>query len=95
MSWGDANCSGGVGPVDSLLTLRHDAGLSANTGDCPAFGQVVEVANASPHLWGDVDCSGEVNPIDSLKLLRHDAGLSVARVDGCPEIGTSVTIVEG
>ncbi len=82
--WSDGNCSGGANPVDSLLTLRFDAGLSANTGDCPEMGQVVEVANASPHLWGDVDCSGEINPIDSLKILRVDAGLGVTPVAGCP-----------
>ena len=93
--WGDNNCSGEANPVDSLITLRFDAGLGADTGECPDMGQIVEVQNASPHPWGDVDCGGDVTPVDSLKLLRHDAGLSVARVDGCPEIGTSVTIVEG
>lgn len=91
--WGDANCSGSANPIDSLLTLRHDAGLSANTGDCPGFGQVVEVAFASPHPWGDVDCGGDITPVDSLKLLRFDAGLSVTQADGCPLIGPPVTIV--
>ncbi len=92
--WGDHNCSGGVDPIDSLLTLRHDAGLSANTGDCPEFGQVVDAQGASPHSWGDVDCGGEVTPVDSLKLLRYDAGLSVAQEDGCPLIGVQVVVVE-
>ncbi|MEX0682184.1 MAG: hypothetical protein WD904_01335 [Dehalococcoidia bacterium] len=94
--WGNNNCSGDPldqpDPVDSLLTLRHDAGLSTSTGDCPEMGQVVEVANASPHPWGDVDCSGEVNPVDSLKLLRFDAGLSVDQPVGCPEIGDEVLV---
>ncbi len=94
MTWGDANCSGSAGPVDSLLTLRYDAGLSANTGDCPDFGQVVEVQSASPHPWGDVDCGGDVTPVDSLKLLRFDAGLSVSQADGCPLIGSDVIVVE-
>ena len=80
------------GPIDSLLTLRHDAGLGANTGDCPDFGQVVEVAFASPHPWGDVDCGGDVTPVDSLKLLRFDAGFSVTQEPGCPEIGSAVLI---
>ena len=93
--WGDHNCSGSAGPVDSLLTLRFDAGLSTNTGDCPDLGQIVDVQNASPHPWGDVDCGGEVTPVDSLKLLRFDAGLSVSQADDCPEIGASVTIREG
>ena len=90
--WGDDNCSGAADPVDSLLTLRHDAGLSTNTGDCPAMAQVVDVANASPHPWGDVDCGGDVNPIDSLKLLRFDGGLPIAPVAGCPDIGDEVQI---
>ena len=93
--WGDHNCSGHPPtPIHSLLTLRFDAGLSVNTGDCPALGTTVEVAFASPHVWGDIDCSGEVTPVDSLKLLRFDAGLSVTQAAGCPLIGTSVTIVE-
>jgi CSLREA domain-containing protein len=90
--WGDDNCSGGADPVDSLLTLRHDAGLATNTGDCPDMGEVVEVALASPHPWGDADCSGGIDPIDSLKLLRYDAGLSVSQEEDCPEIGSAVLL---
>ena len=78
--------------MDSLLTLRFDAGLSTNTGECPDLGDIVDVQNASLHPWGDVDCSGEVNPIDSLKLLRFDAGLSVTQAPNCPEIGSAVNI---
>ena len=92
--WGDNNCSDSADPFDSLLTLRFDAGLSTNIGDCPAFGQVVEVANASPHPWGDVDCSGFVNPIVSLKLLRFDAGLGVTQAAGCPLLGATVSVTE-
>ncbi|MEX0682056.1 MAG: hypothetical protein WD904_04815 [Dehalococcoidia bacterium] len=92
-TWGDNNCSGPPpDPVDSLLTLRFDAGLPTNTGDCPPVGEVVEVANASPHPWGDVDCSGEVNPVDSLKLLRSDAGLPVNQPQDCPELGGAVIV---
>ncbi|MEX0682640.1 MAG: choice-of-anchor Q domain-containing protein [Dehalococcoidia bacterium] len=90
--WGDDNCSGEADPVDSLITLRFDAGLITNTGECPAMGEVVEVANASPHPWGDVDCSGGVDPVDSLKLLRFDAGLPVTPVAGCPELGADVIV---
>ena len=99
-TWGNANCSGPGGmdpadPVDSLLTLRADAGLDANTGDCPELGTEVDVLNASLHLWGDVDCSGALNPVDSLNVLRFDAGLSVAQGEDCPAMGAQVTIVEG
>jgi hypothetical protein len=98
-TWGNANCSGAghmdpADPVDSLLTLRVDAGLDANTGDCPPLNTEVDVLNASLHIWGDVDCSGEMNPVDSLKILRFDAGLSVAQEDGCPGMGAAITIVE-
>jgi hypothetical protein len=90
--WGDNNCSGGADPIDGLLALRHDAGLSVNTGDCPALGEVVEVVSASPHAWGDVDCDDAVTPIDSLKLLRHDAGLSTSQEEDCPTIGATVLV---
>ena len=93
-TWGDSNCSGSADPVDSLLTLRFDAGLGTNTGDCPDFGQVVDVQNASPHPWGDVDCGGEVTPVDSLKVLRFDAGLSVTQEAECPLMGSEVLVVE-
>ncbi|MEX0683314.1 MAG: hypothetical protein WD904_08290 [Dehalococcoidia bacterium] len=91
--WGDDNCSAAADPVDSLLTLRFDAGLAVDTGDCPAMGQVVDVQNASPHPWGDIDCSGEVSPVDSLKLLRFDAGLSVDQAPDCPVLGDPVTVM--
>jgi CSLREA domain-containing protein len=99
-TWGNANCSGPghmdpPDPVDSLLTLRHDAGLGANTGDCPALGTEVDVLLASLHTWGDVDCSEAVDPIDSLKILRSDAGLSVSQEAGCPGMGAAVTLVGG
>jgi len=95
VAWGDGNCSGGApNPIDSLLTLRHDAGLATDTGGCPALGTTVEVVGASPHVWGDVDCSGGVTPIDSLKLLRFDAGLSTSQADVCPPIGSQVLVTE-
>ena len=86
-TWGDHNCSGDADPIDGLLTLRHDAGLDADTGDCPEFGAALP-ASGPQLVWGDVDCSGEIDPIDGLKLLRHDAGLSVQQEQGCPLIGT-------
>jgi hypothetical protein len=91
--WGDANCTQDVNPVDSLLTLREDAGLSVNTGACPPLNSTVDVLNASPHTWGDIDCGGELVPVDSLKILRYDAGLSVAQAGGCPLIGSDVQVV--
>ncbi|HUF52459.1 MAG TPA: right-handed parallel beta-helix repeat-containing protein [Dehalococcoidia bacterium] len=91
--WGDNNCSGPPpNPVDALLALRHDAGLSTNTGDCPAMGTQVDVTIAALRLWGDIDCSDAVDPVDALKLLRFDAGLSVSQGAGCPEMGETVVI---
>jgi Right handed beta helix region len=91
--WGDHNCSGGADPIDGLLTLRHDAGLGADTGDCPDMGEEVDVVGFSLHPWGDVDCNGTINPVDALKLLRYDAGLEVQQEAGCPEIGDEVPVV--
>jgi hypothetical protein len=93
-TWGDNDCSGQVNPVDALFVLRGDAGLAANTGDCPDMGREIEVIAASPHIWGDVDCGDELTPVDSLKLLRFDVGLGVAQAAGCPLIGAGVTIAE-
>jgi hypothetical protein len=92
VAWGDWNCSGGADPVDSLLNLRHDAGLSTNTGDCPAMGTPVNLLIASALTWGDADCNATRDPVDSLKLLRHDAGLSVSQDEDCPALGSDVMV---
>ena len=90
--WGDSDCSGSVNPIDSLKTLRSDAGLSVSqTGDCPDIASAVTV-DGTARLWNDVDCGGAVNPVDSLKILRFDAGLSVSREAGCPVMATTVTV---
>jgi hypothetical protein len=81
-----------VDPVDGLLNLRHDAGLSAETNECPGMGEEVDVQGASTHVWGDLDCSGEADPVDGLKVLRFDAGLDVQRPAGCPDPGETVTV---
>ncbi|HUF54338.1 MAG TPA: hypothetical protein VMR52_11280 [Dehalococcoidia bacterium] len=89
VAWGDHNCSGSADPVDALLNLRHDAGLSTETNECPEMGQEVDV-DGTPRIWGDFDCSGAADPVDGLKVLRHDAGLSVAQEPDCPDVGTEV-----
>jgi hypothetical protein len=84
--WGDNDCSiAPPNPVDSLLTLRFDAGLSVNMGGCPPFGSAI---SGSSLKWGDVDCSGDVGPIDALKILRFDAGEAVSQAAGCPALGS-------
>jgi hypothetical protein len=97
IAWGNVNCDAGVNPVDSLMELRFDAGLSTTKADpaCPDIGASV-TADDVARVWGDVDCSGTVNPVDSLKLLRKDAGLSVAKVDAsCDDIGVVVSVGPG
>ena len=87
--WGDVDCSQAApDPVDSLLTLRHDAGLSADTAGCPAVGTAFVMVDT--FIWGDVDCSGDVNPVDSLKILRFDSGLGIGQVPGCPALGSTI-----
>ncbi len=99
--WGDDQCDEESNPVDSLFTLRFDAGLSTNTGDCPPMNHditIVEVLPAglggeSPEgKWGNVDCDAETNPIDSLKILRYDAGFDSGQDEPCPLIGADVRI---
>jgi hypothetical protein len=91
-TWGDVNCSGAVDPVDSLLVLRDDAGLSSNTGSCPAIGASIDLILAALRTWGDFDCSGPPpNPIDALKTLRFNAGESYQKADpSCPNGGAAV-----
>ncbi|MEX0682670.1 MAG: hypothetical protein WD904_04050 [Dehalococcoidia bacterium] len=72
---GDADCSGSVNPVDSLLILRQDAAL----GDVPC----ADLA--------DVQCDGDIDPVDSLQILRWDGGLSVSQQPGCVAIGEPLT----
>ncbi|HUF54207.1 MAG TPA: hypothetical protein VMR52_10600 [Dehalococcoidia bacterium] len=98
--WGNHNCSGNPlgppDPVDALLNLRHDAGLSTNTGDCPDMGATVTQLIASGQLtWGDADCSGAADPVDALKILRFDSGLSVSQTEPCPDLGMGVTLALG
>jgi Tol biopolymer transport system component len=100
--WGDHQCDGEANPIDALLVLRHDAGLTVNAGDCPPLGTGIEVlsvgaaglgeGDGDPQVWGNVDCDAEISPIDSLKILRYDAGLSVSQEVGCPPIGSDVTV---
>ena len=91
---GDCDCSGTVGPVDSLKVPKTDAGFgppAQTVVDCPAWGSDVTV-NGITVKWGDGDCSGSVNPIDSLKVLKTDAGIVVTQtVPGCPDFGSVVT----
>ena len=85
------NCSGDVNPVDGLVTMWWDAGLSVMQPDgCPGPGESVSVADAV--AWGDTDCSGELTPVDALKIQRHDAGFSVVQPAGCPQPGEPVTV---
>ncbi len=96
VTWGDVNCSGGgPNPVDSLLILRDDAGISSLTvqGVCPLLGTQLPV-NGALRFWGDLDCSGSPpDPVDALKTLRHDAGLSVPKADPtCPNAGSPVNL---
>lgn len=93
--WGDWNCSDMADPVDALLNLRHDAGLSTNTGDCPDMGTEQSLIASAGLLWGDADCSGAADPIDALKLLRYDAGLSVTQGDNCPALGDQIVLAFG
>jgi hypothetical protein len=83
---GDVNCDNSVNSIDSLLILRHVAGLSVNQNQpCPGIGTVLTLAG----VFGDVDCTGVVNSIDALKVLRAAAGLSVQQNEPppCTDIG--------
>ena len=48
--WGDIDCSGSINPIDSLKTLRFDAGLGVQKVDptCPDLGGPVTLGDATP-----------------------------------------------
>ncbi len=53
---GDVDCGGNVTPVDSLKTLRHDAGLSVQQNEpCPDIATVIQAGSS---LFAHVDQSG-------------------------------------
>ncbi|MDO8617189.1 MAG: choice-of-anchor Q domain-containing protein [Dehalococcoidia bacterium] len=43
-------------------------------------------------LWGDIDCSGGVAIGDAQKIARDLIDLPVTQADGCPRIGSEVTV---
>jgi hypothetical protein len=100
--WADYQCDEEANPIDSLITLRHDAALTVNTLGCPPLGLAIEVleigvaglgeGDGDPQTWGNADCDAQISPVDSLKILRYDAGLSVLQEEGCPPIGAGVTV---
>jgi uncharacterized protein YkwD len=88
--WGDMDCDGHIGPVDSIRVLRLDAGLWTSTPPlCPSMGETVNTGGAY-HVWGDVNCSGQADPIDSVLLLIYDAGQDVVLNPGCPDFAEPV-----
>ena len=67
-------------------------GDTNGVGDVFIHGLLPEGVEAT---WGDNNCSGAAGPVDSLLTLRFDAGLAVSQAQGCPGIGTTVTIFDG
>lgn len=60
---GDVDCGGDVTPVDSLKTLRHDAGLSVQQNEpCPDIATVIPTGEDVPGPQGPQGPQGEVGP---------------------------------
>ncbi|OAI41064.1 hypothetical protein AYO38_04650 [bacterium SCGC AG-212-C10] len=91
VSWGDNDCSGVVLFTDTLRGLVWLAGDEPAAADCPGIGTIIGGTFGST-IWGDVDCNGVVDAGDALKLLRHVTGLPVQQGQGCPALGTLVSI---
>ncbi len=90
--WADANCLDGINPVDSLIVLRADAGLSVTLGSpCAPLGDFGLFDGVS-RMWGDFDCDLSLNPIDSLKILQYDSGFEPIQTGDCPAFGDLVTL---
>lgn len=90
--WADANCLNGISPVDSLIVLRADAGLSVLQGSpCAPLGDV-GLFDGISRTWGDFDCDLSMSPIDSLKILQYDSGFQPIQTGDCPAFGDLVTL---
>ncbi len=69
---GDVDCGGSVTPVDSLKTLRHDAGLSVQqTEPCPDIATVIQ---AGLSLFAHVDQSGFLEVGSAVSASRVSKG---------------------
>lgn len=85
LAHGDVDCDGDVDSVDSLMVLRHVAGLAlTQQPPCPDIGTA---AAEPPAVFGDVDCDGDVDSVDALLVLRHVAGLPAGLPADCPPVG--------
>jgi len=60
---GDVDCGGNVTPVDSLKTLRHDAGLSVQQDEpCPDIATVIPAGEGVPGPQGPQGDTGPAGP---------------------------------
>ena len=60
---GDVDCGGNVTPVDSLKTLRHDAGLSVQQDEpCPDIATLIPVGEGVPGPQGPQGQEGPAGP---------------------------------
>jgi Tol biopolymer transport system component len=95
-TWGDADCSGAVQPLDALDGLAAKAGvaLTQTVPGCPDIQSAISVSGVSGQ-WGDFDCSGAVDGGDAALILKLTAKLPASPPDGCPRIGTKVVLGQG
>ena len=92
------------GPPTSTPTATATPGGPTSTGPTPPPGSATPTATAtatppatpapSSVTWGNIDCLAGIGPVDALKLLRFDAGLSASQADGCPPLGSEITIAD-
>ena len=92
LTWANANCLNGIGPVDALSVLRADAGLPVTQGSpCVPLGDS-GLFNGIQRIWGDFDCNSSMGPSDALKILVFDAGKQPIQTGICPAFGELVTL---
>ncbi|HEY5641030.1 MAG TPA: hypothetical protein VIW01_13370 [Dehalococcoidia bacterium] len=92
---GDVDCGGNVSPVDSLKTLRHDAGLSVQQDEpCPDIGTLAAIPGP-PGPAGPQGPQGEAGPrgINLWATVRDDGTLIRGTATGAARPETGVYIV--
>ena len=106
---GDVDCGGNVTPVDSLKTLRHDAGLTVQQDEpCPDIGTVIPTGEGVPGPQGPQGDEGPAGPqgpagISGYEILQEfferDTVGSTSGSRPCPEgkvaLGGGLTVALG
>jgi hypothetical protein len=101
VTWGEADCSGGLSAKDALdllleatlATPRPSPSPTPFSGSCPPKGEDVFVPPpAGKNLpWGDVNCDSSINQADAIAILQEISKVPRPRPN-CPSVGMPIRV---